>query len=1105
MGGFLVSSKHECCCPEMRCCTPETVTATVAGMCGTTTSGTILYYDGSEEDFLADPKNLWPVRFNGLWTICDGLGAQGFPEPSDLIGEEFLVGENCGPLSYQQWVANFTEDDPVWGTCCFPPRTLVNCAGTPAYITGWGFEWGGYETVGHVLCEDYPSMCSRPDGTSWHYGEPTTNWNNGRYAMFDEDLNGTYVLHRPELYLRPQLKCRINRQVPLSTESPYRGVTEAQLLYNVDPKREWVFRPEPSLECWDVLFPPEGDEYVVDYRCGKRNPWYSSSGFGICVRGKCTTTNQGMAKPHLYAYHQSLNQTATLYLKLIPRDYEVDEHGRLPTYWRVGSVQVLDGGTGYSVGEFFVVDYESPQMRQWLGGEIMSAFPKLDMSCFPPYYPTWVDKYGAVPSLDGGDKWIRWQTLRVSEVDGDGGIVSVEVVPIFKQPEFSDPPYCNDERVGEERTKFYVGYGRILCHPRSVQLPGVGYTIGDTIEFYCDDPSCEELEPAIAEVVDVDEEGGILDWEIRGTDAWRYNSQNFCVAPFTVVDGLCTTSCIKEGEPDERGKYRWKAKLLCDLRWDGVGNPVRTVVNAGCNPSLTTLTASIQRVACETSIEVYVALFPFSLDASGGVERVRALFPPYPRCAGGGAVVRPTFGAMGGNESDFGSYLSGGVVEAGGGGYCFRDKYHVEPTLPTEVPAIGDGSGATIGSFSFSAVNNFPNPAMDWGGPAPASSRFSYFPVTGVTVGDAGSGYEVGQTFDVAPEGGRSVSDMWRATGGDSPEECPNGAWYGDERAVVNAAGYKSILYNYETGQYLEPIGQRPSKCTLRVAAVNEGGGITELEVVHGGMMFKPVWGSGKLNQSVTVILQSTLGYGAYISSTFDEDYESDHFGELTGIGVVAPPPGSIDPKHPGIPNGSGGWVMSPQPLPVGGRDYADQSAGYFWMLNDITVGNGAAPLQGNKWSLMAYMPWNCNPWVINPLHPEISTHSIIEGQPPAFVPKSAVCAFSDCYHELLNREYKLVRNWSGYWSYYGWGDRDWPESNAPMSEYGEGRPCTGFMMAMRKGKYHGWEAAFNNAAGELIAEGSDYHVIEYGPTITLAHTVSSPCPDHSNGTTSRE
>jgi hypothetical protein len=908
------------------------------------------------------------------------------------------------------------------------------------------------------------------------------------------------------------LKCRINRQVPLSTESPYRGVTEAQLLYNVDPRREWVYwiPPGQTDPCWDVFFPPEGEEYCVDYRCGKRNPWYSASGFGYCVRGKCTTTNQGMAKPHLYAYHQSLNQTATLYLKLIPRDYEVDEHGRLPTYWRVGSVQVLDGGTGYSVGEFFVVDYESPQMRQWLGGEIMSAFPKLDVSCFPPYYPTWVDKYGAVPSLDGGDKWIRWQTLRVSEVDENGGIVSVEVVPIFKQPEFSDPPYCNDERVGEERTKFYVGYGRILCHPRSVQLPGVGYTIGDTIEFYCDDPSCEELEPAIAEVVDVDDEGGILDWEIRGTDAWRYNSQNFCVAPFTVVDGLCTTSCIKEGEPDERGKYRWKGKLLCDLTWQGVGLPQRgSRYGGGCLTQLTQVTIRISRVQCETSVEVLVSPFPFSLDASGGVERVRALFPPYPRCVGGGAVVRPLF-ATGGNESDFGGSLAGAVVEAGGGGYCYRDKYHVEPTLPTAVPSIGGGSGAAIGSFSFSAKHNFPNPAIDWGGNAPASNRFSYFPVTGATVAQAGTGYTVGQEFEVATEGGRAVSDAWKATGGDSPEECPNGAWYDGERATLNADGYLSILYNYETGQYLEPRSQRPSKCTLRVASVNSSGGITSLEVVHGGMMFKTEWTVGRVNPSASVSLQSTLGYGAYISWVFDDNYNSSKFGELLSVSVVSPPPGTIDPKHPGIPNQMGEWIQQPQPMPFGGRDYADQSAGYFWMLNDLQVGSGASM----RWSLMAYMPWNGRNWsdspsadhgyIVNPTHPATATHNLIDGAAPQFVPKSSVCAFSDCYHSLLSRSYPLVRVWSG--------SRGTDDSGIPNGVYPPfpldgvdtqwfpvAKPCTQYAYLLRKGLSH------PSHPTQFVVDATAYSVIEYGPTITLAHSIPSPCPDHSNGTTTRE
>lgn len=1163
MGGMLVDSKNDCCCPEMRCCTPETVTVTVAGMAGNVWSGvwSSKYFDcdGDCQDY---------IQSCGGSTIplADVLVLMGKP-----TGDFDSVFSGVGYPSYcsQPFLTPVFSNFELWAPSLFPPTTPLFAPKTNPGATPQSFC--SVSTAGNILtflannqviatyrentslCDPdasppgHPKFCSRPASGSVQSGPV-----GGTAITNQEDLNGTYVCHRPEQYLRPQLKCRINRQVPL-VDSPYDGVTEARLLYNVDPRREWFYRnenmPAPN-KCWDVLFPPEGDDYVVDYRCDKRNPWYSSSGFGYCARGKCTVTNQGVVKPHLYYYHQTLNQSANLYLKLTPRDYENDPNGRFPTWWRVESVVVLNGGSGYSVGDFFEVDFDI--RRPWLGGEIMTVFPKFDMSCIPPYSPTWVDKYGyggTDVTLPNGIPAARlYQRLRISEVDDNGAIKSLEVVPIFKQPEFSDPPFCNDAKVGDERTKFYVGYGRVLCHPRSVHMPGRGYTVGDTIEWYCDDPPCEVVRAATAVVTDVDEEGGVLDWLIKGSDAWRYLTQNFCVYPFSSVNGICTTDCQSYPwggdvlpENDERGLYRWKAKLLCNLNWSGVGVPVRKATRpaigygdlfyrqpcSGSNQSgYTNVNVQISRVSSETSIEVYVARWTFSYyeNASGGADRAKWLFPAFPLCAGGGAVIRPVFGEWGSNESDFGGSLAGAEIKAAGAGYCYRDKYHTQPTLPTAIPALGSGSGATVAAFTFGSVHNFPNPAIDWGGNAPASNRFSYYPVTGATIGQAGSGYQVGQTFEVAPVGGRAVSDMWRETGGDTPEACPNGAWYDGERATVNAAGYLSILYNNVNGTYGEARSQRPSKCTLRVAAVNETGGITELEVVYGGMMFRTVYGDGKKNPDAILFWQSTLGYGANLEAVFDENHSSTTFGRLLSVSVVAPPSGSIDPKHPGIPDNSGGWVMPPQTMPTGGRDYADQSAGYFWMLNDIAVGGPVVSEQG-QWRLMAHIGWHgrgvVGGFVMAPgsepfsprniSHEPYSTHNVIMGQTPQFVPRSTVCAFDDCYHSLLTRTYPLVKVWAP--GGVPFGD---PDSNL---SYLDGYPATGYALLVNKNAtLVGDSSSFVVPCGfnepmcgpdtiyaERFNPGSAYLVLEYGPTLTLGYTPSSPCPDHSNGTTTRE
>ncbi len=1146
MSGFLVSSKDECCCPEMRCCTPETVTATVAGMSGQTVRGYVSLGDlsylsrGSGEIICAPGR---PVFVHSAFDAFVLMGM-----PSRFRYSTIQTMASCGGGEYWTYWENTVNP---WPPSAFPPvaAALVQIVEDPyeglvEQTTDFQWAWNGIYTVPddielrwttfRSICESAELLCNRPDPSGLHSG-PCQGVNGLSPAIIsnENDLNGTYVCHRPDQYLRPALKCRITRRVPLTQngnvvgDSPYNGVTEAALLYNVDPRRTWVFKP-PPYECWDVMFPPEGEEYCVDYRCGKRNPWYSAGGFGYCVRGKCTVTNQGVVKPHLYYYHDGLqtatsiddilqSQSANLYLKLIPKDYEVDEHGRFPTWWQVGSVDIIDGGYGYEVGQFFQVDFDI--RRPWLGGEIMTVFPKFDMSCMPPYYPTWIDKYGYAGTevtLPSGIPAAKlYQRLRIAAVDDNGAITQIEVVPIYKQPEFSDPPFCNDEKVGDERTKFYVGYGRVLCHPRSVQLPGIGYTVGDQIEFYCDDPPCETVEPAIAVVSDVDEEGGILDWRIRGSDfPFGYATAYSCDE--TDGAGNCIASCFDRmpgSEPDQRGKYRWKARLLCDLTWTGVGVPARAAslptsafsakvadydhpwTHPTANLSgLTTLTLRLGRTSCETSIEVLVSQWPFgaTLENSSdlGITRLLYLWPPYPACHGGGAVVKPVFGAWGANESDFGSSLVGAQVQAGGAGYCYREKRHVEPTLPLNVPAMGGGTGATIAAFQFSAKHNFPNPAAQYGDTPPASDRFSYFPVTGATIDQPGAGYVVGQEFEVSPAGGRAVSDMWKGSGGDNPEQCPNGAWYGGERALVNDQGYRPLAYNAATGQWQEPVHTEPSVCRLRVASVSQTGGISGLEVVHGGMMFKTEYTVGRKNPLAYIWLQSTLGYGAYITATFNETWGSSTFGEVLNVDVVGQP-NVPDPKHPGVPNGLGGWLEPPGLMPIGGRDYADRSAGYFWMLQNTAVGGPVCP----TWGLLAHLGWHGRPLTnfeitgepnspLNFNHDNYSTHTVIAGQAPPFIAPSTVCAFSDCYHDLLTRQYPLVKVWGGAClqnGVDGIGGPRMPVSNG------------GHAVLRRKGRT------------AETAKGSDFVVVEYGPTLTLNYTPSSPCPDHSNGTTTRE
>jgi|694.fasta_scaffold01162_64 hypothetical protein len=1142
---MLVNSKDSCnCCPEMRCCTPETVTASVDGMSGQIVSYGVesvivafhesRFFECDEEceetyAFLGDSRGSYadiilaeehlgcviPLNVSGNilgWTYNFGdsenlaWSRQFFPPqvPYFRLGEG-QGRDNVDPMCGQNFSGYFDKTN-----CPNPGDTCDNCPA--AIITG--------VFVNEAKCDPdatppgHPKFCERPEFGPFQAGP--CNPNQGILCTNQEDLNGTYVCHRPNQFVRPQLKPVITRQVPLSPQraSQYPGVTEAVLLYNVAEDRQWVFLP-PPYECWDILFPNDGDKFIVDYRCGKRNPWYAWEGGEICTRGRCLGLNQGVVKPHLAPYHQSLNHTAQLYLRLGPASHEPDPNGRFPDSWKVIGVDIKDGGYGYEVGEFFYVNFDNS--RPPLGGERISFFPRPDTTCFPAYYPNYIDKYGySGQNVEGGV--LLYQRIRISEVAGPGSIVSLEVVPIFKTPEYKDPPLCNVEKTDAERTILYTSYGRVLCHPISVAMPGIGYSVGDQITWVCETPGCLIFQYATAIVSDVDDEGGILDWKIRGSDfPGAYASVNVCDETGG-SDGnyYCVATCTQRpvnppDQADDRGHYEWKAKVLCDLRWEAVGVPVRKVrssvetralCNTGENQSnFTTLALQITRRQCETAIEVYVYAWPFGDQIANSTsinDRALALWPPYPECAGGGAVITPVFGAAGANESDWGSAIVGGVVRAGGAGYTFRDKYHVPPTLPLNIPAIGGGSGAAFAAFQFGAVHNFPNPGMAWGSSPPTAYRFSYFPVTGATISAGGSGYQVGQEFEVKPDGGRAVTDMWKATGGDSPDVCPNGAWYDGPRATgINAYGYFSLLVNQETGQYGEPVSSPHPVCVFRISSVNASGGITGLEVVHRGMMFKTVFSIAKKNPDANVILTSTLGYGAMATGTFSES------GALLSVSITADPSITVDPKHPGIstagvgvPDANGGWIEAPSSMPFGGRDYADQSAGYFWMLENTYVGG---PVLDQQWFLQAHLGWHghapgqpaAEPLVPrNFNHETFSTHNVFSGEMPSFVPRSSVCAFSDCYHSLLNKTYPLVKVW-GAGCFFGAGapfDYAFPDS--PSNR--DAQPTTGYALLERKNPER-------TPAG--IPYSYEYTVIEYGPTLSLSAETPASCPDHANGT----
>lgn len=1155
MPSFLVNKYSQCCCPEMRCCTPETVSATLSGFSGT----------------MLNIANVWPAYKEPFQQNCeiDLSGRVRYQHTDAVFGswiyELDMAGSDCvyaggcttpipGSTQYALCEGSIYQDmfELLWPSVCFPQHTfncenfafeqyngcaeLPACASQGHTINEYFVDTNWRDTYG-FSCTDVVKLCQKPMDAAVHYGKGAT-------CVHLPDLNDTYACHRDTVGLRPELHAVVRRTVQAARAVPIDDDTPvARLLFESFCRREWQFDADCEsviiirLSCSTLYPPPEsppgtpsdppGKWMAIDYRCGPRVPGPPDTNFA-CDQYMCTAPN-GFVWPHLRAYHETGNISANIRLVLTPelymngemRDINTElptDKMRRPYSWRVAQANILDGGSGHEVGEFFFVTFDTAWMSTLDGIPQLVGFPELDKNCGLPV--SWQDKYGASADiLDGVKRY--FQRLRVSGVDGDGAITELEIVPWYKNPDYGEDcipvSLPNDKRV-----KHYPSYCRALCHPLSVDLGGKGYLVGDQIKFFCGDPACVTHTEAVAVVSDVDDEGAVLDWFVSGSD--RY------LGGYGGGDPTCAVP-----SPDNRGAYKFDGKELCVLRWTGLGVPVRAVdtirpcfgfmpaINRNIS-SLTRIVIQINRTDCRTSINFTASAYkydaPWFVESASGTEALETdkmlrLWPPFPKFKGGGMIIHPSFNDAA-NESVIGGSLASGQVITPGAGYAFRDKSHVEPILPTAVPSIGGGSGARIASFQFAAVHNFPKPGYAAGEPfQPVSTRFSYFPVTAATIDAAhrGTGYEVDQVFFVSPEGGKEVTDLWRGNGGDNPDVDTNGSWYGGERASkIDANGYfldppPPLPGDPDPGPDGEP---RQPLCQLRISSVNAEGGITGLEVLHGGMMFRPVWRAGVKHPSLTASVDSDTGSGAAVEIAVNTTLNSSNFGQVTGVTVVQSQ--QVDPLHP------------PALYPIGGRDYANPPGEMMWELQDLVA--GAEHTSG--WRLMSAVDWHN--FAVNPYHPERSTHEVVEGQAPPLHRRALRCVLGECYHPLLNRTYTLHTIWGGTPQLQSAVDLQNVElcnyatnSYSPLPRPGggsvwvNGRPPTNYAVCKRKNKTEApWVHRDPDdpplAAGDPcaypaegdIAQWNDYFVIQWGPTITLSHVLPNPCPDHTNGRTNR-
>lgn len=256
-----------------------------------------------------------------------------------------------------------------------------------------------------------------------------------------------------------------------------------------------------------------------------------------------------------------------------------------PNGWKVDTVDIIMPGSGYSVGEYIKFKYFEDPVRGGEGimrpvcrgnkqvltaGGLECVFDQFGDDCCDSFYDPklgvehaakWIDEDGYTgESIDTAIHKVFYQRAKIIEVDSNGGIKAIKILSLTRtQYATIEDMIVGNEVPSSKKYKYYVSYGRILCHSKSVFYGGTEYSEGDTIQWKCkpspqgmvkdqktntwynintdNSNACVEDVKAEGVVVDVDEYGGIQEWFIMGSDAWISNN-NFDDPEITIGQKL---------------------------------------------------------------------------------------------------------------------------------------------------------------------------------------------------------------------------------------------------------------------------------------------------------------------------------------------------------------------------------------------------------------------------------------------------------------------------------------------------------------------------------------------------------------------------------------
>lgn len=489
-----------CCCIAAKCHMPETITVTLGGFWGEwalrrsgnyySTHVGIAGRDGTGADLVDCTTHIRSAWHDGrdaglldlTWyparevTQTTDMGAAQLCIQNPEMLEYFpgLEGDPPTPITADAiYVSNGAVDCAysIFGEGCSQGITFVH--GTDVY-----WRW---RMIDYLVEPTDEGLQAALEG--WTVKLPSCVYSFSTYAPTCHligatagDLEGqTAVMRRRTNVMPPVLRPVITR-----SRTPQAGevFTDAHLLFDVYLRPfqpSWADKDGDEVE--DADFDGRFARYSVDYVCNPREYPPDPQGNFSNWRYWCMTPG-GIAPPKLEATGGSGGAEIEFTIEPVRGTGTSPEN----PLWQVASVAVKTPGSGNSEGDVFTIDfYEDPPR----GGEYKDSEEP--------------------------------QTAVVTSVGDSGEVLEVMLV--------------------ESAEGKRVFYGRHLCHPNGVALRGSGYSEGDLIEWVVVDQLPEiggsaatEYERAKAIVTEVDEDGGIIDWHIRGSrhgDGDDEHTQNY--------------------------------------------------------------------------------------------------------------------------------------------------------------------------------------------------------------------------------------------------------------------------------------------------------------------------------------------------------------------------------------------------------------------------------------------------------------------------------------------------------------------------------------------------------------------------------------------------